>query len=272
VHIADTADAVASGEVERRVEVAGGYEVARLGRALNSAFDARETSERALRAFISDASHELRTPLTSIRGYTELLQAGALTDDEAKQRALERIGHEAARMGVLVDDLLVLARLDERRPLQLADLDLAAIAADAVHDAQAVEPDRPIELVAPNPVPLLGDETGIRQVFANLLTNARMHTPPATRVEVRVTASGGDARIDVVDDGAGLDVADGERVFDRFWRGANGRRGHDDGTGLGLAIVAAVATAHGGRASVEHSPDRLKGAHFVVILPVEPRV
>ena len=185
VHIADTADAVASGDVDRRVDVAGGYEVARLGRALNSAFDARESSEQALRAFISDASHELRTPLTSIRGYTELLQAGALSDPAAQQRALGRIGHEAARMGVLVDDLLALARLDERRPLQLADLDLSEIAADAVNDFRAVEPDRTIELVAPQPVALLGDETAIRQVFANLLTNARLHTPTATPVEVR---------------------------------------------------------------------------------------
>ena len=196
-HVADTADAVASGDVDRRVEVAGGYEVARLGRALNSAFDARESSEQALRTFISDASHELRTPLTSIRGYAELLQAGAIADSAAQQRAHERIGHEAARMGLLVDELLALARLDERRPLQLADLDLSAIAADAVNDFRAVAPDRRIELIAPKPVLLLGDETAIRQVFANLLTNTRVHTPPATPVEVRVVASGGDARIDV---------------------------------------------------------------------------
>ena len=225
VHIADTADAVASGDVDRRVDVAGGYEVARLGRALNSAFDARESSEQTLRAFISDASHELRTPFTSIRGYTELLQAGALTDDEAQQRALERIEHEAARMGVLVDDLLALARLDEGRPLQLADLDLAAIAADAVNDFRAVEPDRPIELVAPQPVPLVGDETGMRQVFANLLTNARVHTPPATPVEVRVDRVRDAMRASMsIDDGAGLDAADAEHAFDRFWRGANGKR------------------------------------------------
>jgi two-component system OmpR family sensor kinase len=272
VHIADTADAVASGDVDRRVDVEGGYEVARLGRALNSAFDARESSEQALRAFISDASHELRTPLTSIRGYTELLQAGALSDPPAQQRALERIGHEAARMGVLVDDLLALARLDERRPLQLADLDLSEIAADAVNDFRAVEPDRTIELIAPQPVPLLGDETGIRQVFANLLTNARLHTPAEAPVEVRVAASGSDARIDVIDGGAGLGAAGVDHAFDRFWRGLNGKPGHDEGSGLGLAIVAAVAAAHGGTAYVDRSSERLRGAHFVVMLPIQPRV
>jgi len=272
VHIADTADAVASGDIERRVDVAGGYEVARLGRALNSAFDAREVSEQALRAFVSDASHELRTPLTSIRGYTELLQAGALNDPAAKRQALDRIAHESERMGVLVDELLTLARLDERKPLQLADLDLSALAADAVNDFRAVAPDRSIELIAPKPVLVLADETGIRKVFANLLTNARLHTPTGVPVEVRVTAQGGDARIDVVDGGVGISTDDGERAFQRFWRASNGKSGHDEGSGLGLAIVAAVATAHGGRAYVEHSPGRLPGAHFVVMLPMQPRM
>jgi two-component system OmpR family sensor kinase len=271
VHIADTADAVAAGDIERRVDVAGGYEVARLGRALNSAFDARETSEQTLRAFISDASHELRTPLTSIRGYTELLQAGALTDGAAQRRALERIAHESARMGVLVDELLTLARLDERQPLQLAELDLSALASDAVTDFRAVAPERTIEVVAAQPVVLLADETGIRKVFANLLTNARLHTPATTPVEVRVSAQGNEARIDVLDDGTGLRGIDSERAFQRFWRGSNGRSGHDEGSGLGLAIVAAVATAHGGRAYVEHSSERLRGAHFVVVLPLQPR-
>ena len=132
VHIADTADAVAAGDVDRRVDVSGGYEVARLGHALNSAFDARAASEQTLREFISDASHELRTPLTSIRGYAELLRAGALQSPEATARASARIEHEAARMGGLVDNLLSLARLDEGRPLELADVDLTALAADAV--------------------------------------------------------------------------------------------------------------------------------------------
>jgi two-component system, OmpR family, sensor kinase len=270
VHIADTADAVAAGEVDRRVDVTGGYEVARLGHALNSAFDAQATSEEALRAFISDASHELRTPLTSIRGYAELLRAGALRDQESQQRALERIEHEAARMGVLVDDLLALARLDERRPLQLETLDLTTLAADAVNDFRAVEPDRPVSLVASAPVPIVGDETGIRQVFANLLTNARVHTDAGTPVEVRVGATPTGARIDVIDDGVGLDAAQCEHAFDRFWRAGNGKQGHDEGSGLGLAIVAAFAAAHGGTAQARRAEGSLGGAQFTVFLPARP--
>jgi two-component system OmpR family sensor kinase len=270
VHIADTADAVAAGDLDRRVDVAGGYEVARLGNALNSAFDARDLSDQALRAFISDASHELRTPLTSIRGYAELLRAGAMNDPGSQQRAAERIEHEAARMGLLVDDLLSLARLDERRPLQLADLDLTIIAADAVNDVRAVEPDRPVTLVAPTPVHVVGDETGIRQVFANLLTNARVHTPAGTAVEVRIATTADGARIDVIDDGPGLDPAECNRAFDRFWRAENGKPGHDEGSGLGLAIVAAFASAHGGAASAQRADGTLHGAHFVVTLPARP--
>ncbi|HEV7525142.1 MAG TPA: HAMP domain-containing sensor histidine kinase [Acidimicrobiia bacterium] len=270
VHIADTADAVAAGEVDRRVDISGGYEVARLGRALNSAFDARSASEQTLREFISDASHELRTPLTSIRGYAELLRAGALPGEAESSRAVARIEHEAARMGVLVDDLLSLARLDEGRPLQLVDVDLAAIAADAVHDASAVEPDRPITLVAPRPVHVVGDETTLRQVFANLLSNARQHTATGTTVEVRVGATPEGARIDVIDDGAGIEANERERVFDRFWRSDDERRAPGGGSGLGLAIVAAVAAAHGGTAYVDSLSEPSRGAHLVVALPARP--
>jgi two-component system OmpR family sensor kinase len=266
VHIADTADAVAAGEVDRRVDVRGGYEVARLGRALNSAFDARAASEQTLREFISDASHELRTPLTSIRGYAELLRAGALQGPEESARASARIEHEAARMGVLVDNLLSLARLDEGRPLELGEVDLTHLAVDAISDARAVESDRPISLIAPTPVNIVGDETTLRQVLANLLSNAREHTPPRTRVEVRVAQIPSGARLDIVDDGAGIGPDECIRVFDRFWRGTTS----GGGSGLGLAIVAATAQAHGGRAWADPSDDRLRGAHFVVELPARP--
>jgi two-component system OmpR family sensor kinase len=272
VHIADTADAVASGDVDRRVDVSGGYEVARLGRALNAAFDARAASEQTLRAFISDASHELRTPLTSIRGYAELLRAGALHGEEATTRAVSRIEHEAVRMGGLVESLLSLARLDEGRPLELSDVDLAVLAADAVTDARAVEPDRPITLVAPGPVRIIGDETTLRQVLANLLSNARQHTPRRTAVEVRVNSTSGGARVEVVDDGPGLDANACDRVFDRFWRGDTDRPSSGGGSGLGLAIVAAVAQAHGGSARAVPNGDRLHGAHIVIDLPTRPRV
>jgi two-component system, OmpR family, sensor kinase len=270
VHIADTADAVASGDVERRVDIRGGYEVARLGNALNSAFDARAASEQTLREFISDASHELRTPLTSIRGYAELLRAGALPGADESGRAVARIEQEAARMGVLVDNLLSLARLDEGRPLELVDVDLSALAADAVDDARAVEPERPVTLVAPRPVRVVGDETALRQVLANLVTNAREHTASSTAVEVRVAPTPTGARIDVVDDGAGLDANARERAFDRFWRGEGPNDGPRGGSGLGLAIVTAVAAAHGGTARVDCTTDRLRGAHFVVELPAQP--
>jgi two-component system OmpR family sensor kinase len=270
VHIADTADAVASGDVDRRVDIRGGYEVARLGRALNSAFDARAMSEQTLREFISDASHELRTPLTSIRGYAELLRAGALPGEEESARAVARIEHEAARMGILVENLLSLARLDEGRPLELADVDLAVLAADAVHDARAVEPGRPITLVAQPPVHVVGDETTLRQVLGNLLSNAREHTPPGTAVEVRVASTRTGARIDVVDGGEGLGPSERDRVFDRFWRGAGAGNAAHGGSGLGLAIVAAVAGAHGGIARVVSGDDALRGAHFVVELPARP--
>ena len=272
VHIADTADAVASGDVDRRVDVGGGYEVARLGRALNSSFDARASSEQTLREFISDASHELRTPLTSIRGYSELLRAGALHGEEATSRAVSRIEHEAVRMGGLVDNLLSLARLDEGRPLELAEVDLTALAADAVTDARAVEPDRPITLIARRPVRIVGDETTLRQVLANLLSNARQHTPGRTAVEVRVNTTPGGARIEVVDDGAGLDSIACSRAFNRFWRGDTVSPSSEGGSGLGLAIVAAVAQAHGGNARAVLNGDRLHGAHFIVDLPARPSV
>jgi two-component system, OmpR family, sensor kinase len=270
VHIADTADAVAAGEVDRRVDVRGGYEVARLGRALNSAFDARSASEQTLREFISDASHELRTPLTSIRGYAELLRAGALTGEAESIRAASRIEHEAVRMGALVDNLLALARLDEGRPLELSDVDLRALARDAVHDAQVVEPDRPIALIAGPTAHVVADEMRLRQVLANLLSNVREHTPAGTAVEVLVDRTEHGVRIHVIDDGAGIQADACERAFDRFWRGENAHGGPPRGSGLGLAIVSAVATAHGGTAQVAESSRGLRGAHVVVELPHRP--
>jgi two-component system, OmpR family, sensor kinase len=270
VHITDTADAVAAGDIDRRVDIRGGDEVVRLGRALNSAFDARAASEQTLREFISDASHELRTPLTSIRGYAELLRTGALRGEDETTRAVTRIEGEAARMGGLVDNLLSLARLDERRPLELAELDLAALAADAVTDARAVDPDRPITLIAPSPVPIVGDEMTLRQLLGNLMSNVREHTPARTAVEVRVATLATGARLDVVDAGPGIDPAARTRVFDRFWRGEGGSAVPGGGSGLGLAIVAAVASAHGGSAWADSGADRLCGAHIVVELPRRP--
>jgi two-component system OmpR family sensor kinase len=268
-HMADTADAVAAGEGDRRVDVSGGNEVARLGHALNSAFDAQNASKVTLQQFIADASHELRTPLTSIRGYAELFRAGALTTSEDAARAADRIEREAARMGLLVDDLLALARLDENRPLTLIDVDLTSLASDAVSDARAVEPERPITLRARDATHVLGDEAALRQVFANLLANVREHTAAGTAVEVRVTGESSEARIDVIDYGDGMDPEERVHAFDRFWRSGRAHSRSAGGSGLGLAIVAAVARAHGGRAYVEDNGAR--GAHIVVQFPARPR-
>ncbi|MEA2717060.1 MAG: two-component system, OmpR family, sensor kinase [Actinomycetota bacterium] len=274
--IGATAEAIATGDLSRRVERAEERtEVGRLGLALNrmlgqieSAFDERRASEDRLRRFVADASHELRTPLTSIRGYAELFRRGAADRPEDLATAMRRIEEESARMGVLVEDLLLLARLDQGRPFEPVPVDLARLAADAVDDARAVSPDRPVVMAQGPPVMVLGDELRLRQVAANLLSNAQVHTPPGTTVRVAVAARGERALLEVSDDGPGLppDVAD--KVFERFYRVDKARSRATGGVGLGLSIVAAVAEAHGGSARLEApAPDR-PGATFVVDLPL----
>jgi two-component system OmpR family sensor kinase len=269
--MAATADAIAGGELDRRVEVRGGGEVEHLASALNNAFDARQASEDKLRRFVTDASHELRTPLTSIRGYSELLRRGALEDPEQGARAVSRIEDEAARMGVLVDDLLLLARLDQGRPLERSPVDLTALASDAVSDARAVDAGRPVVLRSNGSVVVEGDDARLRQVIANLLANTRDHTPAATAVEVAVSSTNGEAVVEVTDDGPGLGDDEAAKVFDRFWR-ADAARGHRHGSvggsGLGLAIVQAIVTAHGGRALAGNAPGH--GARFTIRLPLRP--
>jgi two-component system, OmpR family, sensor kinase len=272
--IGRTAGAIAAGDLGKRVDRAEPRtEVGRLGLSLNamltqiqSAFEARRASEDRLRRFVADASHELRTPLTSIRGYAEMFRRGVSERPEDLATAMRRIEEESARMGVLVDDLLLLARLDQGRPLERLPVDLTRVAADAVHDAQAVEPGRPIALEGPRTAVVLGDELRLRQVASNLLANARQHTPPTTPVRVGVHLSNGSAVLEVADDGPGLSPEDAARVFERFYRADASRTRNLGGTGLGLSIVAAVATAHGGRASVESVPGA--GACFRVELPL----
>ena len=266
-----TAGAIAAGDLTQRVrspEERG--EVGRLGSALNgmlsqieAAFAERTSSETRLRRFVADASHELRTPLTSIRGYAELLRKDALGDQEARRRAAERIEHEASRMGLLVDDLLLLARLDQGRPLERFTVDLGAIANDAVEAARTVDRDRRITLEISGVVPVIGDAARLRQVIDNLLHNSLVHTPPGTPVHVSVRRQTSQAVITVADEGPGLAADQAERVFDRFYRGSEARTG--EGTGLGLSIVAALAAAHGGRAFVTSRPG--EGAVFTVELP-----
>ena len=272
--IGATAGAIAAGDLSRRVEPAEDRtEVGRLGLALNgmlgqieSAFSAQQASENRLRRFIADASHELRTPLTSIRGYAELFRRGAADRPEDLAKAMRRIEQEAARMGILVDDLLLLARLDQGRPLEREPVDLVRVVADAVDDARAVDPNRPITLDVPPTATVAGDDVRLRQVVGNLLTNARQHTPPGTPVHVTVSAHNGSAVLEVADEGPGLGPDQAERVFERFYRAEGSRTRAQGGTGLGLAIVAAIAEAHGGKVGVDSTPGH--GARFRIELPL----
>ncbi len=282
-----TAQAIAAGDLSRRVPVENDRtEVGRLSIALNgmlsrieSAFRAQQASEEAargsehrMRRFVADASHELRTPLTSIRGFAELYRQGAVRSDEDVRRLMERIEAEGGRMGLLVEDLLLLARLDQQRPLTFAPVDLAAVAGDAVHDAKAVQPERPISLhldesLTDVPV-VLGDEGRLRQVVGNLVTNALTHTPPGTRVTVTVAEASDDPDtlvLRVADEGPGLDPADAARAFERFYRADASRNRGAGGTGLGLAIVSSLVTAHGGSVQLDTAPG--EGAAFTVRLP-----
>jgi two-component system, OmpR family, sensor kinase len=269
----ETAARIAGGELDRRVEDADERtETGRLGRALNrmldrleTAFREREASERRLRTFLADASHELRTPLVSIRGYAELFRIGAAREPGDVDKAMRRIEDESARMGALLDDMLTLARLDEVAAIAHADVDLAALARDAVDDARARAPDRPISATADGPVIVRGDADRLRQVLGNLVGNALAHTPPGTAVEVGVSSDGAEARLEVRDRGPGLPDADPEALFERFWRAEGGRERGPGGAGLGLAIVAAIAEAHGGRVTAANAPGG--GASFVVALP-----
>ena len=267
------ADAIAAGDLTRRVRPSdGATEIARLGRALNgmlaqieTAFAQRAGSEERLRSFLADASHELRTPLTSIQGYAELLRKDALPDEAARDRALARIEQEAARMGVLVGDLAVLARVGEGPVPESVPVDLAALVGEVVDDARTMDGTRPIELDAPRPVPVLADPSRLEQLVLNLVVNARAHTPPGTPVEVRVAVGGGRAVLVVRDHGPGMDPEQAARVFDRFYRGTSATR--ESGSGLGLFIVATLARTFGGEVSVVSAPG--EGATFTVVLPLD---
>jgi two-component system OmpR family sensor kinase len=276
VAMAATADEIAAGDLSRRVaEVDERTEAGRLGVAFNSmlaeieeAFRERAASEARLRQFAADASHELRTPLTSIRGYAELWQAGGLRDPGELDQAMRRLSEEGQRMGTLVEDLLLLARLDQQRPVERTPLRLDLLAADGVADALAVEPERPIALHAEE-VTVEGDEQRLRQVLANLLTNARVHTPPGTPIEVTVTSDGGMARVEVADHGPGMPPEVVEHVFERFYRGDTSRGRSTGGSGLGLSIVDAIARAHGGRVAATSTLGA--GSRFTVELPRSAR-
>ncbi len=270
-----TAQAIAEqgepGQGQRIEQASPRTELGRLGTTLNTMLDriddsfaAQRASESRLRRFAADASHELRTPLTSIRGYAELYRRGG-DDREQVGRSMDRIEEEASRMSSLVEDLLTLTRLDEGRPLDLQPVDLAALAGKAVDDARVADPSRVLTVEASGPVTVEGDPHRLMQVLVNLLSNARLHTPPGTPVEVTVRASGPSAVLEVIDHGPGLTPEQAAQVFDRFYRADPSRSRAQGGSGLGLAIVDAVVRAHGGQPSV--CVTRGGGATFRVELP-----
>jgi len=281
--IEDTAAAIAAGDLSRRIaHPAENTEVGRLASALNamlgrieSAYRAREAgearardSEDRMRRFVADASHELRTPLTSVRGLAEFyLQQGETASPAEVTRLMTGIQAEAARMGRLVDDLLLLARFDEDRPLDTHPVDLASVAAEAVRSARAVQPGRPVTLLAaPEPVIVTADAARLRQIIDNLVSNAMQHTPAGTPVTVTVAAGPGHGQLTVADTGPGMPAEQAARVFERFYRTDRARNRASGGTGLGLSIVAALVAAHGGTVTVDTAPGH--GASFGVQLPL----
>jgi two-component system OmpR family sensor kinase len=271
--IGKTAAAIAEGDLSRRVDRAEARtEVGRLGLALNtmlaqieSAFEQTAASERRLRRFVADASHELRTPLAAVRAYAELFSRGADRRPEDLARAMAGIKREAERMSVLVDDLLLLARLDEGRPLEREPVALDELVGEAVETAVTVDPEREIAFDAV-PAPICGDRVRLRQIVDNLLANVRAHTPAGAPARVRVGRENGSALVEVVDTGPGMTPDQTAHAFERFYRADASRSRARGGVGLGLSIVAAVAEAHGGSASAESELG--SGTTFRIALPL----
>ncbi len=281
--VEQTALEIARGDTSKRIMVASPHtEVGHLGESLNvmldrldgSLEDQARTIER-MRRFIGDASHELRTPLVSVRGYAELYRMGALQEEEQVGQAMERIEKEAIRMTSLVEDLLALARLDERRPLALTSLPLNQLARDAALDAGAQAPDREVTVVEdPSNPSVIGDDHKVRQLLTNLIGNAMRHTPEGSPIEIIVSTpevSEGEqpvARFEIADHGEGVPEQIREKIFGRFWRADSSRNRETGGSGLGLAIVQSIVEAHHGRVSVHDTPGG--GATFRVDLPGSP--
>jgi len=270
--MAGTAATINAGDLSQRVTPSGGpSEVGQMGLALNTmldnienAFKERDATEQRLRQFLADASHELRTPLTSIQGFAELFRVGGDNARVDLPTILRRIEEESARMRVLVEDLLLLARIDQTVPVEKAPVDLAVLASDACSDAVAMASDRPISLDAPEPVVVAGMEAHLRQAIGNLVSNAVRHTPEGTGIEVSARIVGGEAVVAVRDHGPGLGDDELAHVFDRFWQADKARVG--TGAGLGLAIVAGIAHEHHGQAAAANADGG--GALFTIRLPI----
>ena len=276
--VEETAEAIAAGDLSARIpDESSQTEVGRITRSLNrmlerieESFKVKEESETRLRRFVADASHELRTPLTAVRGFSELHRQGAITGEVATTDAMRRIEREAVRMSALVEDLLLLARLDQQRPLELETVDLRAIVDEVVEAARVSTPNHPIAYIPPNSAILAqADALRLNQAISNLLVNARTHTPDGTPIAVALIAIDGEAIISVSDQGPGLTEEQAARIFERFYRADASRtrtNGTPEGSGLGLSIVDAVMKAHGGSADVV---SRLgEGATFILRLPL----
>lgn len=262
--VTDVADAIAAGNRSRRVEGANGRtEAAHLARAINVMLDEQQAAETRLRQFIADASHELRTPVSVILGISDLWRQGALRAGNASDDAMRRIGQSGRRMGGLVEDLLLLAHLDDGRPMEFESVDLEPLLHDAIHDASATDPLRHIMLEVSGRVAVMGDEAALRQVIANLVTNSLRHTPSQATITIRAFAVGSRVTVDVVDSGPGMTPDEASKAFDRFWRADSSRT--RSGTGLGLAIVAGIVAAHHGTVTLDSGRDR--GTTVSVRLP-----
>ena len=271
-----TAERIAEGDLTARLpDVKPNTEVGRLVNTLNmmlgrieESFAARVDSESKLRRFVADASHELRTPITAIRGFAELHRQGAVTGEEKTKELIGRIENESKRMGSLVEDLLLLARLDQSREMKADPVNLSKLVSDAVESARAAGPSHHVNFNLPDDeIYALGDTDRIHQVVANLLANARTHTPAGTKIDVSVIQSEDGVRIRIADNGPGLSEKDQSRIFERFYRADASRvRTDGEGTGLGLSIVDAVMRAHAGQVSVESELG--KGAAFTLFFPI----
>ena len=273
--VEETAQKIASGDLSARLpEAKPSTEVGRLTTSLNTmlsrieeSFLARQSSEERLRRFVADASHELRTPLTAIRGFAELHRQGAVSGEAETKILLSRIEGESVRMGSLVEDLLLLTRLDQGQQMQQVPVEMITTIDDAVASARVIGADHPITVVASeDELYTLGDPHRIHQVIANLLTNARTHTPAGTPITVSIASESDGVRVSVADQGPGLSAEDQKQIFERFYRADSSRvRIDGEGSGLGLSIVDAVMKAHGGSVSVNSVLG--EGATFTLFFP-----
>ena len=263
------AEAIAKGDRTQRVAKGSQRtEAGKLTRAFNVMLDEQQALEARLRQFVGDASHELRTPVSAILGITDLWRRGELRSGEVRDEAIHRIGVSSRQMGRLVEDLLLLARLDEGRPLEYETVDLESVVREVVADVLVTSPTREVTISAPHKVVVEGDEARLRQVVVNLITNAVRHTPPEAKIQVRVLEEGEGAVLEVEDAGPGMTQEDAQRAFDRFWQADPSRS--RAGAGLGLAIVRSIVDAHCGDISLISNP--LTGTRVTVTIPQRPPV